>query len=604
MANFYQSSGTQSPKKVFLDRQSPLQYGELHKLIGQFTAYLKTTILVAGDKVIISSNDDAWLTIIFFSLIDNGITAVISGSEVTPSEFSTLREITQATACILDLDIIKRCISSQSDFKLVLPIGKAPKKNNLMAKLLKKSQQQNEISFPSILSNFQVESPSLDLDSNRIAYIILTSGSTSQPKAVPTTWKALRSHLGTLKKHFSYDEESRILNLLPLFHVDGLIQGPSVACFSGASWVRPFLFSIQNIEPLLHTIYRRKVSHFVCVPTILALILRLGSQLKDSFGTDDFKFIISAAGNLDKSLWQDFQDNFNVTITNMYGLTETVTGGIFSGPENHKIGSIGKPVDCEAIIVDGENNTIEDIRSGELLLRGSNIFSGYLNADEMNKALFHDGWMRTGDLAYKDSSGFFYVTGRIKNVVISGGENIYPEEVTEIITAHPCVISAITFGIPNPEWGESLVALVVPTAKENYDENSLITWCREQLSNYKVPKIWQIVDELPYGPSGKILLPEAKNLYHINEPLSSLKDEEGIDNKVITIAAAIFHCPAETLTRYSAITDTTGWDSLAHITLVVELESVFNIKITTSEIMQIEMLNTAIEIVKEKYQNL
>lgn len=602
MANFYQYSGMQSPKKVFLDRQSPLQYGELHKLIGQFTAYLKTTTLTAGDKVVVSSNDDGWLSVIFFALIDNGITVVISDSKATQSEFSTLCKITQPDGYIIDSEMIKRCMPDDSDSQFILPISKPPKKNNLIAKLLKKNHQQNEVSFPSILNDFQPDEPSLDLDIDRIAYIILTSGSTSQPKAVPISWTALHIHLGTLKKHFSYDGQSRILNLLPLFHADGLIQGPTVACFSGAIWVRPFSFSIANIEPLLHIIYRRRITHFVCVPTILALLLRLGAHLKDSFETDDFKFIISTAGKLDEHLWQDFQDNFNVTIANVYGLTETVVGVIFNGPNElgHKIGSIGKPVDCEVKIVDENGYITQNCKSGELLVRGENVFSGYLNADEINQELFHNGWMRTGDLAYKDASGFFYITGRIKNVVISGGENIYPEEVTEVIVANPAIASAITFGIPNSEWGESLVALIVIAPQINYDETSLIQWCRQTLSNYKVPKIWHVVDELPYGPSGKILLPEAKKLYEEHEIQSAPSTGKELDAKILTIAANTFHCPVETLTQYSAISNTAGWDSLAHITLVVALESEFNIKMTTAEIMQIETLNTAIEIVKSK----
>lgn len=602
MSSFYQKSGNQSPSKVFLDRGSPLKYGELHKLIGQFTSYLETTQLKAGDSVVISSKDEAWLAVIFFSLVDNGITAVIADSALTVSEFTTLCTVTKPVGCILDSETSKRCISNQQDFELILEIANTPKRSNLLSKLIKNAPQQDEKTFPGILNSFKPKAPDA-ANPERNAYIILTSGSTSQPKAVPTTWKAFEAHLNTLTRQFAYDPGSRILNLLPIFHVDGLIQGPAIACYSGATWVRPFAFSIANIEPLLHSIYNKKVTHFVCVPTILALILRLGRDLQDSFETDEFKFIISAAGNLESHLWADFQSTFGVRVINMYGLTETVTGGIFSGPDDasHRVGSIGKPVDCQARILDERDNPTQSGTIGELVLRGDNIFSGYLNAAELNKELFHNGWMRTGDLAYQDEEGFFYIAGRKKNVVISGGENIYPEEVTEVISSHPSVNACFTFGILNSDWGESLVALVVPTSSQDYDENTLIEWCRKRLSSYKVPKLWQQVSELPYGPSGKVQSTEAKKLFTGQKAKSEPSSQNvNIENQVISIAADIFHCEFEALTPNSGIADTPGWDSLAHINLVIEVESALKIKMTTVEIMQIDTLGKLINIATDK----
>lgn len=599
---FYRLAASQKAGKVFLERAAALRYGELKDRIGALTSHLETTELRAGDRVVVASSDEGWLTALFFGLIDNGLTAIVASPETTSRELDALCRATQPVGCIMDAAVMARCSAGRRPWKVLLPIEK-PARRNVLDKLLRaKKNDGAKSNLEGVLEGLPSKAPAGSWPDDQIAYVIMTSGSTSEPKAVPCTRKALFAHLRTLRDQFSYGPESRILNLLPLFHVDGLIQGPAVACFSGAAWLRPFEFSIANIEPLLHSVYGKRATHFVCVPTMLALLLRLGSKFDDSFQTDDFRFVVSAAGHLEEKLWKDFQETFGVTVTNVYGLTETVTGGIFSGPapQSHRIGSIGKPVDCEARIVDGEGCELGVGETGELLLRGDNVFSGYLDAPHANAGLFLDGWLRTGDLASRDADGFFHIEGRIKNVVISGGENIHPEEVTELIQKHPSVSEAITFGVPHREWGETLVALVVPRSAGEYVEQELIAWCREHLSGFKVPRDFLVVDALPHGPSGKILVPETKQLYQERRLRASHLSGRSVEQDVFGVAAEIFHCAPEALGLHASPENTSGWDSLAHVNLVLTLETAFGIELTTTEIMQIADLRTAVAIVEGK----
>jgi long-chain acyl-CoA synthetase len=600
--SFYRLAGEQKAGKAFLERATVLRYGELRDRIGQLTAWLEGTGLSPGDRVVVSSSDEAWVTVLFFGLIDNGLTAIVAGPDMTPREFYVLCDVTEPAGCIMDAGVIGRCRADERSWKALLPIEKPARKNVLDKLLRTKKKEESRAHLQAALEGSDPKAPAEAWPEDQVAYAIMTSGSTSVPKAVPCTRKAFFAHLRTLQRKFSYGPDSRILNLLPLFHVDGLVQGPSVACLAGATWLRPFEFSIANIEPLLHSIYGKRATHFVCVPTILALILRLGSKFDDSFETDDFEFIVSAAGNLEEKLWKDFQETFRVTVANVYGLTETVTGGIFSGPdpETHRPGSIGKPADCEARIINEAGVEVDVGHTGELLLRGDNVFSGYLNASEANEDLFVDGWLRTGDLASRDELGFFYINGRLKNVVISGGENIHPEEVTELIQRHASVAEAVTFGIPHREWGENLVALVVPKSREDYDEQELIGWCREQLSGFKVPKDWVLVDTLPHGPSGKIQIQDARKIYQDRRLQTSSLSGQGVEENVLAIASDTFRCAREALSLRSSPENTSGWDSLAHVNLVLTLETAFDIELTTTEIMQIADLRAAVAIIESK----
>ena len=603
MSSFYNAATQQKSKKIFLqDDNKSLSYGELATRLGKLTRLIAESQLTFGDRVVISSADHELLTLLFFGLIDSGMTPIIASPDLRASEFQLIWQTTSVQACIMDAATLERCSNDAHGFKLQLAIKKHKPKKNFMNKLLggNKNSVEEAANFPASLNSLEALAPTVSWPEEHIAYIIMTSGSTSNPKAVPVSHGALNAHLGTLSKQFQYTSNSRILNLLPLHHADGLTQGPAVTCFSGATWVRPFAFSIQNIEPMLLSFYRYRVTHAVFVPTMLALIARLGRGLSDSFDYEEFQFIISAAGYLEQALWHDFEQTFNTQVANVYGLTETVTGAIFCGPDENtrKIGSIGKPVDCEAKVLAKDGSEPENGEVGELLLRGSNVFSGYIGREDVNKGLFRDGWLCTGDLSHVDEKGFFYIDGRIKNVVISGGENIYPEEITEVLGNFPLIFEAVCFGVEHPEWGEILVAALV--VDDAYSQDELVTWCGDQLSHFKIPKEWMVVNEIPRGPSGKVLLPKIRDIFLEQKSSSSVANSKDIVASVYAIAAEIFHVATSTLEARSSPENTVGWDSLAHVNFTLALESQMNLQLTTDEIMRISDLQAACDIVSEK----
>lgn len=599
MSTFYQYASSRPNKHPFLDGERSLTYGELAEQTGKTAALLRDRGLQAGDRVLLATEDVAAFAPLLFALMDLGVAVVLSDPGMTPGELDRVCRLLDPAGAIVDDAVGRRLELPGRELRLYLPVKAEAKGGGLLGKLFgkKKKPAAAATTYPAVLDGLSPFEPPAP-DPECVAYILMTSGSTSQPKAVPITHRSLATHLDTLVRQFGYDGDSRIMNLLPLHHADGVVQGAVQACRAGATWVRPFSFTVQNIEPTLHSIYSRRVTHFIGVPTILSLVLRMSTNLEDSFDTDDFRFIVSAAGKLETELWQSFERTFKTRVCNLFGLTETVTGSLFAGPgdDSHRHGTIGKPVDCDAKIVDAEGNEVAEGTTGELLLRGAHIFSGYISDDpSANDGLFADGWLRTGDLAHRDAEGYYVIDGRMKNVVITGGENIYPEEITEVLNEHPGVAATACFGVPHGDWGEVLVALVQRTDTE-LDENSLIAWARERLSAYKVPKEVAFVAELPYGPSGKVQMQQARALFD-SVRASAGSDTGDVAERITTIAASTFKQSASALSPRSGPHNTPGWDSLAHITFVTALEGAFSVKIGTAEIMALQSLDDAINIV-------
>ncbi|MEI6970372.1 MAG: long-chain fatty acid--CoA ligase, partial [bacterium] len=407
-----------SPGKAFLTTQAGVMtYGEMLDRTARLAGFWAASGLTRGDRVVLATRDDTAAVVMFLSLIRSGLTAVILDPHSPAPEACNLIRASAARGIVLDREL--RTDWQPGGDLVTLELQKpAGRTSPLFSKLLGRSQQvpANQDSYPSILQRFAPLDISNEPAPDLVAYIMFTSGTTARPKGVQITHSNLAHHLGTLSRQFGYNSDSRILNVLPLHHTDGMTQGPMVALWNCAAVFRPAPFSIPGIGPLLDSIYSERITHFVTVPTALALILRLGQEYGSSFRTPGFRFVISAAAQLESALWSTFEETFHTRIVNMYGLTESVTGGLFSGPDDdsHRIGTIGKPVDCEARIVDNDGNDVPDGTPGELLMRGGHIMKGYLNNDADTAAVLRDGWFFSGDIATRDHDGFYRIVGRKK----------------------------------------------------------------------------------------------------------------------------------------------------------------------------------------------
>jgi acyl-CoA synthetase (AMP-forming)/AMP-acid ligase II len=210
---------------------------------------------------------------------------------------------------------------------------------------------------------------------------------------------------------------------------------------------------------------------------------------------------------LPPSLHKEFEEKFKVSIVETMGLTETAAP-VFSNPmdpSKRKYGSPGQAVGNTAKIIDKKGNEVPRGTQGEIMIKGDNVMKGYYKAPEKTtEALDPDGWLHTGDLGYMDEDGFVFVTGRIKELIIKGGENIAPKEIDEALYKHPAILDAAAVGIPDKDYGEEIMACVVLKPDSTATEEELRNHCLEHLGKFKTPKVIKIMEDLPKGPSGKI----------------------------------------------------------------------------------------------------
>lgn len=585
--------------KPYLVTDRTISYGHLYRHARQFAAFFLEMGIKPGDRIVIASHDDASVILLFLSMLANGITGVIIDPD-TPKK--------RAMSYFRDLDPRAYFIDKQINTAwmiethgCVFEINVANSKPSLFKKLLRRQPEnpdKNNV-YPDFLESYSPCDLPVSIDQDSDACIVFTSGTTAAPKGVLITHKSLFSHLSTLSRQFQYDSDSRCLNVTPLFNIDGIVDAVMGTFFNSSILYRPFEFSIQTIQLFLDAIYTYRITHLKTVPTMLALINKFGREYANTFKTEDFKVIYCSGSLLDPKLWKEFQDFFDVRVTNFYGLTETVAGGIFCGADDDSflMGSIGKPVDCEARIMAPDGSEVETGEIGELILKGDNILKGYLNDSVETDKVLKNGWFYTGDLALKEESGHYRIKGRKKTLIISGGTNILPEEINEILLSHEDVKDAATFGMPDEIWGEIVICGIVPENNSSLAEADIIEYCRNYISPMKMPRKIYFIDAIPRVKSGKIDYTEIKQHFYKNYISKDQETKTSVQDRIIKTAALSFQVPVDGLTLDSNTQNTPEWVSLTHLIFITKLEQEFDIELSTKEIMQMVTLEDAVSII-------
>jgi long-chain acyl-CoA synthetase len=334
--------------------------------------------------------------------------------------------------------------------------------------------------------------------------LLYTSGTTGRPKGVVLSHKNLiAGGCFTIMAH-ELTEADRALCSLPLYHINGEVVTVVAPLVSGGSVVMPHGFSRSAFWQLIS---EHRCSWFSVVPTILSYLSSEPDWDASRFALDQLRFGRSASAPLPPPLHRAFEERFGVPVIETMGLTETAAP-VLSNPldvEKRKYGSAGQAVGNDAKIVDPLGVRLPAGASGEIMIRGDNVMKGYYKAPELTaQAIDSEGWLRTGDVGFMDQDGFVFVTGRTKELIIKGGENIAPKEIDEVLYAHPAVLDCAAVGIPDERYGEDILCGVVLKPGFAATEEELRQHCLEQLGEFKTPKLIKLLDELPKGPSGKI----------------------------------------------------------------------------------------------------
>jgi acyl-CoA synthetase (AMP-forming)/AMP-acid ligase II len=336
------------------------------------------------------------------------------------------------------------------------------------------------------------------------ALLLYTSGTTGLPKGVILSHKSIVAGGQYTTLAHGLTEADRALCSLPLYHINGEIVTSVTPLVSGGSVVMPHKFSTSNFWEFISD-YR--CTWFSVVPTIISY-LTIGTEVEGkNYNLEQLRFGRSASSALPPSLHRAFEEKFKISIVETMGLTETAAP-VFSNPldpSKRKYGSPGQAVGNTAKIIDKQGTEVPRGTQGEIMIKGDNVMKGYYKAAEKTaKALEPDGWLHTGDLGYMDEDGFVFVTGRIKELIIKGGENIAPKEIDEALYKHPAVLDAAAVGIPDDHYGEEIMCCCVLKPDCTCTEEELREHCHQHLGAFKTPKFIKLMGELPKGPSGKI----------------------------------------------------------------------------------------------------
>jgi long-chain acyl-CoA synthetase len=334
------------------------------------------------------------------------------------------------------------------------------------------------------------------------AVILYTSGTTGKPKGAELTHANLRRNAQIAAGLFSLDETVVTLGALPLFHSFGQTCGMNATILAGGC-----LTLIPRFEPAkaLEIIQRDGVTVFEGVPTMYGAMLH--EPTHGDYDTSSLRLCASGGASLPVELLRAFEAEFDCKILEGYGLSETSPVASFNHPDRErKPGSIGTPIEgVEMKVVDDEGNDLPAGEVGEIVIRGHNVMKGYWSRPDATAEVMKDGWFHTGDMAKVDEDGYFFIVDRKKDMIIRGGYNVYPREIEEVLYEHPAVREAAVLAVPHPDLGEEVGAAVVLKEGEQADEETLRSYVKEQVAAYKYPRHIWFLDELPKGPTGKIL---------------------------------------------------------------------------------------------------
>jgi long-chain acyl-CoA synthetase len=343
----------------------------------------------------------------------------------------------------------------------------------------------------------------VDTEAEDTAVILYTSGTTGKPKGAELSHRNLDQNSEIIARTtLQIDAGDVVLGALPLFHTFGQTVAMNASMRKGAC-----LTLVPKFDPgeALATIERDGVTHFYGVPTMYGALLH--HPEREKFDTSTLRLCKTGGASMPVEVLHGFEAAFDTELIEGYGLSETSPVASSGHPgQVRKPGSIGTPIEqVEMKIFDEDDREVPQGEVGEIVIRGHNIMKGYWGRPDATAEAIRAGWFHSGDLGREDEDGFFFVVDRKKDMIIRGGYNVYPREVEELLYEHPAIREAAVLGVPHPEWGEEVGAAVVLEPGEELAPEEISAWVRERIAAYKYPRVVWFLEELPKGPTGKIV---------------------------------------------------------------------------------------------------
>ena len=485
LLSLYRQYDAESPAITeFSEGGSQLTYGDLVKSTLATRKELRQNGLEEQDRVVLVMPNGPLVAFTFLSCAPWVATAPLNPS-YTAAEFKFYLEDLQPSLVMVqegdDSPVLE--VASNMGIRTTvasLPIGRDP------------SVGQNETEEPKIRAG------------DATALILHTSGTTSRPKMVPLSQDNLIASANNIAQTLALTPQDRCLNIMPLFHIHGLMApilatisaGASVVCSPGFNALR--FFSWLDEE---------KPTWYSAVPTMHQAILARSERNMEIAKSAKLRFIRSSSASLPPQVLHQLESTFNTRVVEAYAMTEAAHQMCSNpiAPAVRKPGTVGPAAGPEVRISDTQVLDFLDTGAeGEVVIRGKNVTQGYINNPEANAKDFIDGWFRTGDLGIMDAEGYVKITGRLKEIINRGGEKVAPLEVDEVLLDHPAVAQACTFALPHEKLGEDIAAIVVLKEDQSTTEREIQDFARQHLTSFKIPRTIVFKSEIPKGATGKV----------------------------------------------------------------------------------------------------
>jgi len=337
-----------------------------------------------------------------------------------------------------------------------------------------------------------------------VALVLHTSGTTSRPKIVPLRQRHLARSALAIGESLALTPSDRSLNVMPLFHIHGLMAALLAPLAAGGSAVCAPGFDAFAFFGWLRSL---RPTYYTAVPTMHQMVIARSARHRDAARAAGLRFVRSSSASLPAPVLNALTELFGVPVIEAYGMTEAAHQMCANPlpPGTAKPRSVGLPAGVELAVVDSDGRPVQAAgRRGEVAIRGETVTDGYENNPSANAEAFTDGWLRTGDEGYLDGDGYLFITGRLKEQINRGGEKVSPLEVDEALLGHPQVAQAVTFAMPHPKLGEEVAAAVVLEQGADVGESDLRRHLSASLAAFKTPRRILVLDELPKGPTGKL----------------------------------------------------------------------------------------------------
>ena len=483
-----------------------LSYRDAAKATNRLANGLVAAGLAPGDRFAVLSKNSIEMVLLYYAASKAGVVPVPLNYRLAPPEWSYIVRDAGARLLFAQGELASALESARaelSDVKQFVALDGAPAGYTTLDAF-----QAGQSDAP----------PDRNITPDADVYQMYTSGTTGRPKGAVLTHAAVMAQLHQGMLGFGTQTGDRALIVAPLYHAAAALMTFVAVQSAGALYIQEDFVPADVVQALSE----ERISAALLVPAMIQFCLVAVPDVSER-RYDDLRLIVYGASPIAEQTLRQALEVFGCDFMQGYGMTETTAAATYLFPADHRralagdeklLLSAGRPLlGTEVRIVDDEDTPVPNGTIGEVAIRGPQLMRGYWNLPEASAEALKGGWMHTGDAGILDDEGFLYIQDRVKDMIVSGGENVYPREVEDALFQHPAVADVAVIGVPDERWGEAVKAIVVPKEGEAADADALLEFCKGRLGGYKRPRSVDFIDALPRNPSGKVLKKDLREKY-------------------------------------------------------------------------------------------